>query len=817
MHNRHVFISRVIFFCVLSLCLLLCSASFLTAASGNRGNSGAPGSQQVSFQQTYARYERIPGLSAEQKQYGRRMIEGMHYNQQRILRELCLLPGMNFAKAQKALQILKSESFSYHQVQVFESLCQLPGMDANTALQYLPIIKEFHYQVARTLQSYLKIKGVTLSQAIVMASEFNRIGHLNSRAAAAFFAIPGMDLAQAQKGLGYLVKLRNNQARAAEAFFSIRGISPAMALDAMPLLARLQQENAWNARWLFEEKSLGAKEAWEWLVSFFALPTNVQEQQYNRLSNKKKSLLLMAFYRGGEKTIWRINNLHAVTDDVGYEISAAELGRYSMHQLRAKFEELPDSVKYRFHDSFYAAGHGQAISLLRQATSAARVQVARDLTPANAYAIMSQAAEFYDSSFRDIMVPVLQARINALYRGDLLVFMRAVDPENLLASDFIVSCAQKGKLTTFFPSDSAKQKEVLTMVATSAFRNEESILLFSATLTPLLKVLEPSARSYLIGLMINESANTKSSYAKLISVILQYYLQTYPELLSPEDRTRAAAAVERVGSINLEQYQSTPFAEWKADGHIGTLSMFHPDDDGRDSFISNGNLLLKSGYRLVASPRYSVGNSASLTTNLSALFTSMRNRHFAVAFEKQVNGITITHNQIVYASKENQMEILRNFILSGDEILAQRGHSYWRSEQIIDPLRQLLDEKRISDSDLRSKQRFLSLGSCGGVKVYTTLTQLFAGSVDILATIGTGLALINDPYNKQLPEIVANNPSSITWKNVASQTAFIFQGNRGQDYLQPGSLTAILHKILEGNFRFGPRSMRNYSSFEDDE
>ena len=35
------------------------------------------------------------------------------------------------------------------------------------------------------------------------------------------------------------------------------------------------------------------------------------------------------------------------------------------------------------------------------------------------------------------------------------------------------------------------------------------------------------------------------------------------------------------------------------------------------------------------------------------------------------------------------------------------------------------------------------------------------------------------------------------WKQVAQQTAYIFQSGRGQDYLQPGSLTAVLHKILD--------------------
>ena len=104
---------------------------------------------------------------------------------------------------------------------------------------------------------------------------------------------------------------------------------------------------------------------------------------------------------------------------------------------------------------------------------------------------------------------------------------------------------------------------------------------------------------------------------------------------------------------------------------------------------------------------------------------------------------------------------------------------------------------RLRDNDLRVKQRFLSLGSCGGVKAYTRLNQMFLGHVDILATIGTGLAVINDPYNKSFFEVIAKKPSTITWKDMALELAFIFKGGHGRDYIQPGSLPAILHKILD--------------------
>ena len=571
------------------------------------------------------------------------------------------------------------------------------------------------------------------------------------------------------------------------------------------LIAKLYQDDAWNARCLFTNKSVTARDAWNWLVSYFALPTNVQEAQYDKLDSQQKSILLQALYEGGTEILWKINNLHAVTDQYGYEISEAALNSWSMQQLQAKFNELVPSVRARY-SGFASAGRGQAVAILKQATSAARVQTARDLTIANAYAVMAQGSELYDSSFRDIMVPVLQSRIDSRFQGDLLAFLRSIDPGNRLVSDFISSCAQKGKLTVFFPTDAGKQKEILSLVASSAFQNEDSILLFSATLSHLLKVLTPDARSYLIGLMAENSEAENAAFSKLVTVILQYYLQTYPELLGPADRTLISRLIVRHGAVNLDRYQVTPFAEWKQDGRLASVSMFHPDDDGRQSFVSNANLLLSNGYKLTASQQYTIPQMTPalaaeiqryIGSGLVSLFQAMRNRHFAVAFTKQVNGITIVHTQFVYSDMDNQMEMLDRFVRSGDEMLAQRGHSYWRSEQIIEPLTKLIEENRVSESELRGKQRFLSLGSCGGVKAYTTLTRLFASSVDILASIGTGLAMINDPYNKMFFEIIATNNTNISWKTMAQQSASIFQSDRGQDYLLPGSLTAILHKILD--------------------
>lgn len=785
--------------CRTSLTLLL---AVLLAAAQPAPPALASTANDASARQTFEIFQAIPGLSADQLAQGQAVIGGMHYNAQRIFRKVCALPGVTFDQARQVADRLKQERFTFEQVQAFESLTSLPGADIRTGIAGLDTVRSLSFSASRAFRSYTGISGVTVSQALAAIPLLNTLDEAHIKAARALFAVQGMQVDTAHKALNSLNRMRINQARAVETYAAVPGMDTQSLLSGMEIIQKLRSEDAWNARWLFTDTSLTPREAWDWLISYFTLPTSAQEGRYDRLTNRQKTTLLKGLYGGGEEIVWKINNLHAVTDHNGYEFPAAVLGGFSRQRLQELFNRLAPSVQGRFRAQF-ASGNGVAV--LRQATSAARVQAARDLTTANAYAVMALGSDLYDSSFRDILVPVMQERVSSRSNGNLLHFLRSIDPENQLVSDFIVSCAQKGKLTVFFPTDGQKQMEILNLVAASAFRDEYSILLFSATLTHLLKVLAPEARSHLITLMAQQTQTGNPVFAKLIGVILQYYLQTYPELLGPADRALISRLLVRNGAVNLERYQVTPFAEWKQDGRIGSVSMYHPDDDGRQSFASNGNLLLNNGYRLSASRQYSPRGGAGLeqevqrygASGLGSLFSAMRQRHFAVAFTKQVNGITIVHTQFVYTDKNNQMEMLRRFIKSGDEMLAQRGHSYWRSEQIIEPLGDLLKENQITEQDLRAKQRFLSLGSCGGVKVYTSLTRLFSGSVDILATIGTGLAMINDPYNKSFFEIIAANPSSISWKTVARDTAFIFQGGRGQDYLQPGSLTAILHKILD--------------------
>lgn len=791
---------------------------FLTAGLGS-AKSASHELTDVSAKNTFEIYRSRGCLTEDQIDFGREIIRGLNYNAQRAFRRICLLPGIDFASSRKSWSVLLETPLSFEQVLAFEEWSDLEGVDIPLALQALPEIATLNYEAGRAFRSYLTLPGISPKYSLKTIPLLNGLKDAKNRAVQGFMSIHDMDAVKALDGMITLARLVDHQARAADSYARITDMNTETMLDTLPLLRQLRQEDAWNAHNLFKQPGMTRVDGWLWIIRYFALPPLVQEAQYYRQDDDHKKALLQAFYNGGEELIWKINNLHAITDRFGFEVSRAQLGRQTKQQLYARFKKLSNQTRFTYGKKFYPAwtanNRTAMITVLRKATAADRVQTARDLSSANIYALLSQGSELYDSSFRDILVPILKKRIATNHNGDLLTFIRAIDPDNMLVSSFIVSLAQKGKLTTFFPDDEDSQKQILNLVAASAFANEDSILLFSATFIHLLKVLQPEARTYLIDRMSREADNNTSTFSRLISVILQYYMQEYPELLSTPDRVLITRLIIRRGAIDLSTYQQAPFADWKEDGRLASVSVFHPDDDGRKSFYSNVRTLQRSGYQLDLSRQYTLAPLSSdgnreinrLITEarknpekgLPRLFSAMGRNHFAVALSKQINGLTIRHAQYVYSDEKNQQLLLERFLKGGDEMFAQRGHSYWRSEQITEPLIKSIREQTVTTADIDAKQRFLSLGSCGGVKAYTRLTRLFRGKIDILATIGTGMAIINDPYNKNFFEVIAANPDTISWQTIAEQSAFIFQGGRGQDYLQPGSLTAILHKIIDEN------------------
>lgn len=770
----------------------------------------------ASWNNTIKIYKNVPCLSEDEYNYGKDVIKGLDYNSSRIFRKLCEFPDISFSKSKTAWSALLRYRLSYEQVLIFETWGNLPDVDIDVALTALPVIQSLSYETGKSFQRYCLIPKISAIHALNIIPLLQRLDDSGNRAAQALFSITDISASFSIDGLGILIRLTPEQSIAAEAFAKIKDMNSITMLESLALIRQFQQDNAWNAHTLWSSQNITRKDAWNWLTSYFATTPDIQEQLFYTLSLDQKKILLDSFYQGGTEIIWRINDLHSITDRFGIEISKNELQKTSNQQLISYFEKLTPQIKVFYAKHFYTLSEkgkkSEMIELLRTSTAAARFSTAEQLVSANIYALLAQGSELYDSSFRNILVPILIKRIEKKHNNNLLVFLNDIDPENLFVSDFIVSLAQKGKLTEFFPTNHSEQKEILKLVTQSAFRDKDSIILFSATFTQLLQLLEPTARNFLLEQMIIKSESKNIVYAKLIRVILQYYHEEFPELLSEIYQQKILILLKKYNKVNLSVYLKTPFKEWISDNQLQALSIFHPDDDGYDSFLSFTAMLLKNKYKLSFSQQFSVSNIPDATKlklekfiaainsapdkNLSKLFYSLQRNRFSVTFNKKVNNINISHSVFIYSDENIQAKLFELFILNGVEMFAQRGHSYWRSEQLIEPLEKLLDTKKISNTNLMNKQRFLSLGSCGGVKAYTRLHNLFLGKVDMLATIGTGIADINDPYNKNLFEIIANNNPTITWKDIERLSASIFSKGHGRDYLQPGSLPAILHKII---------------------
>lgn len=757
-------------------------------------------------------------MDGQQLARAKEQIKELSYTNMRVLRVFCGLPGMTADGIMDVLRRLEQMKISYNDLVILEHFAAKPGVDSDLAWLLLKKLGSLRYVSGRVASAVGQTKNL---QPTVMLELLDRLAPLRESALwalKAYLEVPGQTAEMVDKGMHLLAQMSEKQCWATESSCKIAGMTPDAAVLNMEYVQRLSNTDASNARSFFQLPGMNSEISRLWLSSFFSVPRDVQEARFFSMNTTEKSMLLQA-YAGTDAAdylIWKINNLHDITDVNGQEIGIRVLSSSPSSFLQEIFHRLDPRIQARFGREFsagLASGRGAAIAALRRATSAARLLAAKDCTTANAYILLSRGSDLYDSSFREFLVPVMKERVDANFGGNLLAFLQAVDPQSGHVSDFIISLAQKGKLTVFFPPSVAEQQKVIDLVAHSAFRDEKSLILFSATFMTLLETIQPETRTYLIGKMLTAIYEQDTVFSTQLRVILQYYLLEYPQLVGEVDKIRIRLMMSQYGTIPLEQYVKTSFTEWKLDGRLSSLSIFQSDDDGVQSYHSNCQTLMAHGYRPRISTSFSLmakdspqGGAATAqlrgllgapSQNLKAIQQMQERYPLVVDWVKNVNGIEISHSVVVYNNEKRQQELLRQFLKGGHEMFVQRGHSYWRKEQLLNPLQELIKSGEVTEADLMSKQRFLSLGSCGGIRVYSELAMIFNNKVDILATVGTGKAIINDPYNQFLFELVASRSNGLSWKNVSDQAAVIFKHGMGEEYLQPGSLPAILHKIMD--------------------
>lgn len=755
-------------------------------------------------------------LDAKQLARAKEQIKGLSYTNMRILRVFCGLPSITAEGIMDALRRLPQAQISYDQLIVLEHFVALPGVDTDAAWLLLKKLGGLDYVAGRVALALSQAENLQPRGMLALLDRLASLKEPGLWAFKAYLEVPGQTADTVDKGLLLIAQMNEKQCWAAEMSCKIAGMNPESALISMSYLPRLSNTNASNARSMFQLPGMTPTASLAWITNYFLLSQENQEALFFTMNAEQQSQLLLAFADGSEYLIWKINNLHDITDVNGQEVGIRVLSSCPLSTLQEIFQRLDGNVQARFNGEFsagLAAGRGPAIAALRRATAAARMQAAKDCTTANAYILLSRGSDLYDSSFREILVPVLKARVDSRFGGNLLAFLKTIDQKSVHVSDFIISLAQKGKLVVFFPVPVVEQEQVLDLVARSAFRDEKSLILFSATFMTLLETIQPQTRTYLIAKMLTAIREKDSVFSTQLRVILQYYIQEYPQLVGEVDKIRIRLMMSQYGTLALEQYVKTSFAEWKMDSKLSSLSIFQSDDDGTQSYRSNCQTLMAHGYRPRLSTTFSLmaadgaqGRAAGAqlkgllgapSQNLAEIQEMQVRYPLVVDWVKSVHGIEISHSVVVYHNVAHQQELLRQFLKGGHEMFAQRGHSYWRKEQLLDPLQELLKTGAVTDADLTSKQRFLSLGSCGGIRVYSELAMIFHNKVDILATVGTGKAIINDPYNQFLFELVASRSDALSWKTVSDQAAVIFKHGMGEDYLQPGSLPAILHKIMD--------------------
>ncbi len=794
-------------------CCLL--ATVLSLVWSGRAAASAP---DPSFVQTVEIMRQVECMDEGRVDYYQGIVRALNYTNLRAFRVFCRLPGVQAAEAIDSLQRLVFTRINYDHLLVLEEFAKLPGVNSAQGWQLLARLDRLDYASSRTVLSLIQIETIAPAEVLDFVQRIEVLNEPAKWAMKAFFELPDQDGPSLREGLWRVEQMRDRQSWAVEALLKIKEMEVGQALIGMNFVAEFADTDAWNGRALFRHQVMTPFLALYWLKHYFSLPLPGQELRYFNLEAGERSLLLDSFAAASDYLTWKVNNLHAVTDILGQEISAASLARHSPQGLDLLFRRLDPVVQERFSVDFQQQlgqrNMNGAIQVLHRATTAARSQVAYDSTSANIYILLARGSELYDSSFRGILAPVLLSRITADFNANLLSFLLAVDPENRYVSDFITGLAQKGKLTEFFPADPEEQQRVLDLVLESAFQDENSLILFSATFMKLLETIELPTRSYLVGQMLEAIRRQDTLFTIQLRVILQYYLAEYPDLISQVDQIRIKLMIYAHGEISLERYNRPPFGQWKEDGRLSSLSVFHTDDDGRSSYASNARTLLASGYRPRLSTEYILPARsvpfdpvyvarllgqvvAAPGQTLGLLFGYQLRQPILIDWVKELNGIEIVHSVFVYQGAQMQQELFAQFLKGGHEMFAQRGHSYWRKEQLIDPLLELIKNGTISEADLTRKQRFMSIGSCGGILAYSELAKLFRNRVDILATIGTGKAVINNPYNQLLFEVIARHGDELTWKDIEQQAAGIFQRGLGEDYLQPGSLPAILHKIMD--------------------
>ncbi|TKB08374.1 hypothetical protein [Desulforhopalus sp. IMCC35007] len=770
--------------------------------------------EEVVAEKTYSIYKKACSDSSETNAATKTLIYKLPYIQSRLLRSFCLLQNITSKDIDQFLLELQDITVPFEAAELFDLFIVLPAASAQEYSRLLTLIKDQPHATITMCKNLTSIREIDARQFIIAVEKAVPLPASGQWALSAILATSQTRITDFEQLLENLSQLSETQQWIMEKLVTTSSLKGDIALQTIAALQTLSTSAAINVMALLKSTILPADQTLHWLHKFFLLPTKEQEQIFSAFELQDKLSLLRIYGEGTINLIHEINRFHDITDGFGREISKTTLKSFSEKQLHELFARLHPEVKIQwsepYNDAVQANNFTELSRILHQATQQSQQETVVELTSANLYVLLARGTQLYTSSFRNVLVPHFKKRLQDKNKGNLLYFLQNTDPTSIYTSSFITNLARRGQLAMFMPAENLKQFQLLDLVVKSAYASQSKVLHFSASFPELFATLQPQARSYFIEKTLEILQQDLPIRSDLIQLILQHYMAQ--KMIAPTDYQKIAAVIEKRGVIDTTPLNRVPFQDWLRDGRLSSLSIFQDDDDGYTSYISNNMALLHNGYAPGLSFEFSGENLSIATTDtiekllgnmgakpyeaLNQLFHLSSKSPIVIDWKKTVSKVEITHSTGIFQDNIRQLGLLQKFWDLGYEMYCQRGHSYWVGPQLQIPMESLKLDTALAKNKTLPEQHFLSLGSCGGMESYLELSQIFAGQVDILATVGTGKVTINNQYNRILFELAASHPHLSSWNEVAQLTRPIFTETGGSDYLQPGSLPALLHKMI---------------------
>ena len=801
MNSQHFIDIKVILFSILL---------FLSSAAVSQANDAV-------HQETLRIYKATQANTLQDDALIWANIRKLSYVQSRLFRSFCRLQKVNGLEVQHFLEKLPDKTVPFETAELLDTFVTLPGADSHRYKQLLHLLDGTPHATITVLHQLIQIPVLQSSEYLLIVEQASTMETSALWALRAVLEKSRPPDVSIKSLLQQLNQLSVSQQWLVETAFKTLPSSTvpyAKTTSTLSTIKTLSNTATINMMVMFNSPTFDSNKALHWLHVFFPLAPLEQEKLYAGFDPLQKQEILKVYGLGASELIHEINRHHDVTDRFGREISNTRLKNLSNKQLTDVFERLHPNIKLQWYDTFHNAiavnNRKDINSVLHLATKQSQIETIKELTCANIYVLLSRGSQLYTSSFRNVLVPHLRAKIQSAFPNGLLQFLHTTDPANIYTSRFISNLIRRGQLALFMPESHKQQMLILDLIEKSAFSSSESVLHFSVSFDTLLARLGQQARSYFIKKIIVQMESRDKNIAAPIQLMLEDYVNG--KKISEQDREAIRSVLNNRSPIPTEVYTRTPFQEWLSDNRLSSLSIFQSDDDGYGSYVSNGIGLLANGYSPVLSDNFFPPPYDTTQLNfiqkllaeshknpyrvLNELFHLSCKSPIIIDWKKKVGSIEITHSTGIYQNNKKQTYLLKQFLKLGYEMYCQRGHSYWLRRQLQDPLAQIVKDETTFLKVIEKKQRFLSLGACGSIESYLSLGITLAGHVDILATLGTGRTKINNMYNRTLFEIIADHPTLTSWQDMSKLTEPIFTENDEKDYLQPGSLASLVHKMI---------------------